>query len=861
MIPLISEKDLNIIPEDTLQKLTNKYKLDFNPKERLKVFNQFLDLINAQVLDPTPHQILLDFFGELFQANPVFKSHTQQMNKKIALPKEDSFAPLEGYEISLVDLVREENLVEELIVLKRQYTMLSYKQLLALWIFNSIKTNPNLMTNPSIALAMEIAERSFKEKKYEQFASICSEIYGCCDKVINHRFVFYPLCASLAQLDTAKVTLSKVSQEQKEHAAKVQTPPAIIKLRNQGAFQKMCTMYCSAISALVATHIMIHHLTELHKQEGLLLEDLKKELFRLLSVNPAEFNSKDSAQDIINAFYFSDFYKNQINHKDYKGDFVVKGKINFEIGNSFNECIHTKQGYGKAGGGVHQAVEISQLHHLLNIALINLLNKKTSNIFRMAHTDLEDSRDDLIKTVTQSIGLWSGNLHVVVKLNDGSLINAPNHFPLQSVPAYTFVFQHVSLTDKFDLTHNVIQDDNLSSSEKLSVSEKKPPSVPEEKSPSVSEEKSPSVPEEKSPSMSEKEFPSVSNEKPHFSDKKQPPFVPVSDESSLSKTDKKKSSSVSEKKSPSVSSGEKSPSKPDKKQPVPDEPAHSITEEPSLTQDIPAQKPDPELSGKHSTAKEAEPDNKDKDPQSSKKDARLELVQELKVLLIDYQNKRLEKHKKSINQLVKLLDDYKLDGANENLLKTIEDYKSKFPGEGFSSTLNKMAVKLIDAEDPGFDDAVDIKALLEVHPHKEYIRQIAELYTSLDAMKNFADQLKNSKEQTVVSNLTEALRNDLDRFVSQHPKNVPSEESYLNFKYKFTLRLHSEDKLMHKHEHIWKPIVKNILIAIFTLGIVLGIQLIASKVATGKARFFGEKTDKERFRNDIEEVINKPRSR
>ena len=86
---------------------------------------------------------------------------------------------------------------------------------------------------------------------------------------------------------------------------------------------------------------------------------------------------------------------------------------------------------------------------------------------------------------------------------------------------------------------------------------------------------------------------------------------------------------------------------------------------------------------------------------------------------------------------------------------------------------------------------------------------------------------------------------------------MPTEEAYGNFKAKFNARLHSEDKLMSKHEHLWKPIVKNILIAIFTLGTVLGIQLIRSKITTGRALFFGAETDKHKIRNQVEQTASK----
>ena len=246
------------------------------------------------------------------------------------------------------------------------------------------------------------------------------------------------------------------------------------------------------------------------------------------------------------------------------------------------------------------------------------------------------------------------------------------------------------------------------------------------------------------------------------------------------------------------------------------------------------------------------------------------LINDLKKLLVNYQNERAKKYafkdaftsadkkarEQSIADLQELFLTYETTGNNSELLAKINEYKTKFPGVGLSSVLNKITVKLMDANTvhtPSENTLAPVD-ILNVYKktHAGYVEQITNLYDALAIMDKFAQTLANPNEREVITNLTNELQQDVNHFVNLHHDKLPTESAYLHFKAKFSARLHSEDSLMSKHEKLWKPIIKNILIALFTMGVLLGIQLAASKINTGTVRFFGVETEKQKMRSQVE---------
>ncbi len=578
----ITEENLKVLSPEYINTLIEKYKLAFFFKAGISKpasFNQLLDLVHTQTFDSSLHQILLNFFYELFNADPVFTAHAEQLKPlfKVKLADHDSLDkwPDADY-VERIDEIGDE--INELIVLKRLYPELTYKQLLCLWVFEYL-SKTTLATNETIATVLKLADTFLKEKKFEAFALVISEVADCVghlDEVKKHQKLFFSLDQSFWEKPSQAKDINNAQCEEIEK--KLKTPPAILTLLKQAGFQKLGTNYCPVICALVSTYLLIHHIAIIHEKDELKLEDLKNEFFRLIHVPTSEFDGSDIASDIINAFYHSDFYKNQVKNKNYVERHTIEGLIDFQKGQSFNAHIKTnsKHPYSLA----NRTAEIFQLHHLLNIALINLLQNKNS-IFKIVSIIGVYQRPDLLQTVFSGQGYWLGVLHIVVNLKEG-LVNAPKGFKLETSEMMSsapgFAFQPVRLIYKPNLINITTQE---------------------------SEE-------------------------------------------------------------------------------------------------------------------------------------------------------------------------------SQNVAKIL---------------------------------------LAQKNTHGDYVDQIINLYNEITTMDHFAQTLADANEQKVISNLSYELRKDVDRFVKQHPTLLPTKKSYDNFKAKFSARLHSEDTLMSKHEHLWKVIVKNILIALLTLGV------------------------------------------
>jgi hypothetical protein len=246
---------------------------------------------------------------------------------------------------------------------------------------------------------------------------------------------------------------------------------------------------------------------------------------------------------------------------------------------------------------------------------------------------------------------------------------------------------------------------------------------------------------------------------------------------------------------------------------------------------------------------------------NAQQETRASLVVELKRLLNNYKEARAEKYhvkdafastdKKAretfVTTMNALFDAYETSGTSNELLATMAEHRLKFPGIDLQSTLNKITIKLMDADPVHHSEEVIV---LEAQ-HKDQ-QKLDALYNGLNKMVAFAKDLTDKKEQDIVSRLAGELRQDLDCFV----KKEPSEAAYQHFKTKFKARLHSEDSIMSKHEHLWKPIVANLLIALFSLGTLIGIQVVQSKITSGCVRFFATETAKQKMINQVEELAS-----
>lgn len=186
---------------------------------------------------------------------------------------------------------------------------------------------------------------------------------------------------------------------------------------------------------------------------------------------------------------------------------------------------------------------------------------------------------------------------------------------------------------------------------------------------------------------------------------------------------------------------------------------------------------------------------------------------------------------------------YMETGHSDDLIQKITTEIGKFPGVKMQATLNRIVVKLMDAEDnerakSSYEEASRILLSFEEKGgrYKAFSEKIKGLTLKIADLKTFAANL-SPVEKEIIEGLADSLQNDVVLLICQNPEQLPSKESYAHFEMKFKARLHSQDDLMSEH-FSFGEIVANILFSLVTLG-----KLIYTKAKTGRASFFFDKAE------------------
>ncbi|WP_454784877.1 hypothetical protein [Legionella sp. WA2024007413] len=212
---------------------------------------------------------------------------------------------------------------------------------------------------------------------------------------------------------------------------------------------------------------------------------------------------------------------------------------------------------------------------------------------------------------------------------------------------------------------------------------------------------------------------------------------------------------------------------------------------------------------------------------------------------------------KIINTQNGLLKKYVDSGNSNELLHTITSQIDKFNGIKMQATLNRIVVKLIEADSgPIATEASSLTAaqvLSSLRKRKgklnDYALKMEHLYQGIEGMKAYAATLA-AEEQNIINQLADALKKDVDHFVCQNPNQLPKNEAYGKFKMTIKARLHSQDDLMSGHV-AWPETILNILLSVITLG-----KLIFSKARTGRASLFFDKTeDQKEIEAPVDETL------
>ncbi len=225
------------------------------------------------------------------------------------------------------------------------------------------------------------------------------------------------------------------------------------------------------------------------------------------------------------------------------------------------------------------------------------------------------------------------------------------------------------------------------------------------------------------------------------------------------------------------------------------------------------------------------------------------MVQRLLLALRSYQENRDTKYKVKdfftatdktsrnlfINQLTQQLGAYAESGDSEQVLQTIDGRLADFPGRNLQSLLHKITADILNfgQELPTDSQRVtDILTAVE-QTHPQYVTGLRNLFQKITDMRNYGIKRNN----LVIIELANKLKQDAERFIITHGENVPNADNYQAFTRKFHARLHSEDSMLHEEGKDWTYIATNIMLALFLIP-----KLIYSKLTTGRCAFFAEGT-------------------
>ena len=211
-----------------------------------------------------------------------------------------------------------------------------------------------------------------------------------------------------------------------------------------------------------------------------------------------------------------------------------------------------------------------------------------------------------------------------------------------------------------------------------------------------------------------------------------------------------------------------------------------------------------------------------------------------------------------IEKLQQQLRDYDESGNNDEVLNSIRDNITRFPGKGLKPLLHGITIALIETKDTlsaikgglaaQHQAAQNILATFD--PKKTpYAKTMNKLYEKIEFMERYGNKLTKNKDNSGkdVTELAEKLKEDRDRFINDHETKLPTKEKYNEFQEKFMARLHSKDNIMSKHSNKWGPIIGNIALLLLLIP-----KLIYSKVSTGQCSFFFETTKKNELINAID---------
>lgn len=191
----------------------------------------------------------------------------------------------------------------------------------------------------------------------------------------------------------------------------------------------------------------------------------------------------------------------------------------------------------------------------------------------------------------------------------------------------------------------------------------------------------------------------------------------------------------------------------------------------------------------------------------------------------------------------KVIEEYKQNGELSSILNLLNAQRNT--DARTYSIINKIKVKLLEYERTAPHNLREDRPIDD--GQLDFRQAISKLKKATQAIKN--------QRWAEATELSMQLDNDL-KFFEENYGEKATEAEYNHFKELFLARIHSHEVTIRNHRALWKPILANILIGLFSFGIVLGFRLAHTYQKNGTATLFFHKTQKEKDVAEIEEVFS-----
>ncbi|MFW2569744.1 hypothetical protein [Legionella sp. 29fVS95] len=217
--------------------------------------------------------------------------------------------------------------------------------------------------------------------------------------------------------------------------------------------------------------------------------------------------------------------------------------------------------------------------------------------------------------------------------------------------------------------------------------------------------------------------------------------------------------------------------------------------------------------------------------------------------------------KQFVEQVTSALDAYTKSGNSEPLFTYINSQRGKFAGYNLQTILSQLLHGLSEQDKripKNYDDNKS-EALIIEHQRalaalatfdaagnnkEQFVKAIEQLYTEIEGIEQYGLKVSGltDEQRKTILELAQSLRTKVDTFIISNQGRELTRQAVESFQTEFMHLAHTQDELMSKHASWWRPVLFNMFVAVTTLGIVVGLQLAASKWSTGRFAFFYDRS-------------------